>query len=212
MKAAHSMEEIFERWLVRQAVKTLSIPAVISQLSTTACSLTASLFIGQTGSDAEIAAVSVSQTAFLLLNTIANLFGIGGSCLLSWALGSHNHRRQASQAAVFSSWRATGLSLSYLLIMATFFHQLAQLFGATNAYLSDFCTYLHYSIVLGALPTVLVMIFGHLTRAKGESRPDSFGLCLAGIANKILDSIFIFPWGLNMGGADAALATAVSTG
>lgn len=98
MKATHSMEEIFERWLVRQAVKTLSIPAVISQLSTTACSLTASLFIGQTGSDAEIAAVSVSQTAFLLLNTIANLFGIGGSCLLSWALGSHNHRRQASQA------------------------------------------------------------------------------------------------------------------
>lgn len=209
MKTSYCIDDVFERWPVRKAVKTLAVPAVASQMVTAVCSLTDTFFVGQTGSDTEIAAVSVSYTALLLLNTIANLFGIGGSSLLSRALGEHN-REKASQSSAFSLWGAVVVSAAYAILMALFPQQLARLFGAGDSYLIDTCTYLHYSVVWGSLPSVLVMVFGHLVRAEGGARQAGVGLCLAGVANMVLDPLFIYPWGLNMGVAGAALATALS--
>lgn len=209
MKTSYHVDDVFERWPVKRAVTTLAWPAVVSQMVTAVYSLTDTFFIGQMGTDTQIAAVSVSYTALLILNTIANLFGIGGSSLLSRALGGKN-RPLARQAAAFSLWGALALSALYALAMAVLPRQLAVLFGATDSFLSDTCTYLHYAVVLGSVPAVLVMVLSNLIRAQGGARQASVGLCLAGVGNIVLDPLFMFPWGLNMGVAGAALATALA--
>lgn len=209
MKKTTHIDDVFERWPVRKAVRTLAVPAVISQLITSVCSLTDTYFVGQSGTDADLAAVSVSYTALLIFNTIANLFGVGGSSMLSRALGAHD-RRQASQAAAFSMWGSILLSALYALLMALFPRRLARLFGAADLYLEETCTYLHYCVVLGAVPVVLVMVLGQLIRAEGGSRQASVGLCMAGVVKMILDPLLIFPWGLDMGVAGAALSTTLA--
>lgn len=209
MKAAYHMDDVFERWPVRRAVTHLAGPAVVSQMVTAAYSLTDTFFIGQTGNEAEMAAVSVSYTALLMLNTIANLFGIGGSSLLARAMGEHD-RLKAEQASAFSLWGAAVFAGLYALVMAVFPRQLGTVFGAADSFLNETCTYLHYAVVLGSIPTVLVMVLSHLIRAEGGSRQASIGLCLAGVSNMVMDPLFMYPWGLNMGVAGAALATAMA--
>lgn len=209
MKENAHIDDVFERWPVRKAVGTLAAPAVISQLITSICSLADTFFVGWNGTDTELAAISVSYTALLIFNVIANLFGVGGSSLLARALGEHDEKK-ASQAAAFSLWGALLLSGLYALLAALFPRLLARIFGASDLYLEDTCTYLHYGVVLGAVPVVLVMVLGHLIRAEGGSRQASVGLCVASVIKLALNPLLISPHGLDMGIAGAALATTLA--
>lgn len=206
-----SVTDVFEHWPEKKTVLTLAVPSIISQLVTTAYSLTDTFFIGRIGSEYDIAAVSVSYTAMIMLNTVANLFGVGGGSLLSRSLGAKD-RTKARQAVSFSLWCSVLLSGIYSLLMLLFPAPLARLFGAQESFLHQAEEYLFYAIAVGAVPTVMTMVFSHLIRAEGGAKQAGFGLCLAGVANMILDPLFIFPQGLNMGVAGAALATALSNG
>lgn len=209
MKAPSNIIEVFEHWPVNKSVNNLAIPAIISQLVTATHSLVDTYFIGQTGNDKQIAAVSVSFTAMLVLNTIANLFGIGGSSLLSRSLGAKQYER-ATHVSTFSLYGAILLSLLYSFIMAIFPEPIAYTFGSTEGFILETCNYLRYTVVFGAVPAVMTMVLGHLIRAEGASKKASFGLCLSAIMKIILDPVFVYPWGLNMGVSGVALATALS--
>ncbi|HIT98641.1 MAG TPA: MATE family efflux transporter, partial [Candidatus Copromorpha excrementavium] len=76
---------------VPKAVATLAIPTVISQAVTMIYNLADTFFIGQIGDPYMVAAVSLVSPWFNLLTALGNLFGIGGSSLISRMLGAHNH-------------------------------------------------------------------------------------------------------------------------
>jgi Na+-driven multidrug efflux pump len=80
--------ELFERAPVKRAVISLVVPTVISQLITVIYNMADTFFIGQVGDPNQVAAASLCMPLFILLTGIANLFGIGGSSLISRCLGT----------------------------------------------------------------------------------------------------------------------------
>lgn len=200
-------EILFEQAPVGRAVLTLVIPTVISQLITVVYNMADTFFIGQIGDKNQVAAVSLCMPLFVLLTGLANLFGIGGSSLMSRSLGAGDHRR-AKQAAAFSIWTAIAASLLYGTGLTLTQSLVLPAIGA-DAETYAFCRqYIFWTIAIGAVPTVLNQELAHLVRAEGHSAQASFGVVLGGALNIILDPIFIFPLGLEIAGA--AIATMLS--
>lgn len=79
---------LFEEMPAHKAVATLAIPTVISQLVTMVYNLADTFFIGQIGNPVMVAAVSLVSPWFNLLTALGNLFGLGGSSLISRMLGA----------------------------------------------------------------------------------------------------------------------------
>lgn len=71
---------------VRKAVLTLAIPTVISQLITVVYNMADTFFIGQLNNPLQVAAATLAMPCFMFLTAFANLFGLGGSSLISHCL------------------------------------------------------------------------------------------------------------------------------
>lgn len=206
-RTAQRETEIFEQMPVRRAVLTLAVPTVISQLIVMVYNLADTWFIGQTGDPYQVAAVTVAYPLFMLLSAFANLFGIGGSSLISRLLGRQNVE-SAGRVGSFSLWAAGVVSLLYALLVEVFGRGMLSLMGSSGAALDFAVQYLRWTVVIGGLPTVLNMVLANIIRAQGQAKTASIGMSIGGVLNIILDPIFIFA--MHMDVAGAALATALS--
>lgn len=174
---------------VKSAVLTLAIPTVISQLITVVYNMADTFFIGQLNDPLQVAAATLAMPCFMFLTAFANLFGLGGSSLISRCLGLGD-KEKARHTAAFCIWSGIVVSLIY---------------GITIQYLKK---YVFWTIGIGAVPTVMNAEFAHLIRSEGYSKPAGFGVALGGILNIALDPLFIFGLRLNIVGA--AIATMLS--
>ena len=199
--------ELFETVPIRCAAMTLVIPTVISQLVMLVYNMADTWYIGQTGNPYQVAAVTVTYPIFMMMNALANLFGIGGSSLVSRMLGGGEQEKTGAVAA-FSLWAAGVVAFCYSLICLLFDGQFLALLGidaGTIPYAQD---YLLWTVVIGGLPTVLNMVLANIVRAQGDARIASIGMSVGGVLNMVMDPIFIFTMG--MGVAGAALSTCLS--
>jgi putative MATE family efflux protein len=206
-KSSFGKAELYESAPISKAVIALAVPTVLSQLITVLYNMADTFFIGQLNDPSQVAAATISMPPFILLAGFANLFGIGGSSLISRSLGEGNLKR-ARSAAAFSIWGAGLVALAYGLLFLIFKPYVLPMFG-TTATTYDYCfDYLFWTVTLGSVPTVLSACLAHLVRAVGYSRQAGVGIALGGIMNIVLDPIFIFAFGLDITGA--AIATALS--
>lgn len=206
------MEEKSERYLfeempVGRAVATLSIPTIISQVVTMIYNLADTFFIGQIGDPLMVAAVSLVSPWFNLLTALGNLFGLGGSSLISRMMGAQN-RRDIKYVSAFSIWGGAVVTLAFSL--ATYFVRtpLLNFLGASPDIYGYAEDYLLWVVVLGGVPTMVSLALGHLLRSEGHARQASAGMMFGGILNVALDPVFIFLFHLDVAGA--AMATALS--
>lgn len=88
---------LFEETPVSRAVLSLVVPTVVSQLITVIYNMADTFFIGQVGDPNQVAAVSLCMPMFVLLTGLANLFGIGGSSLMSRSLGANDPGKQSTR-------------------------------------------------------------------------------------------------------------------
>lgn len=198
---------LFEEMPVHKAVATLAIPTVISQLVTMVYNLADTFFIGQIGNPVMVAAVSLVSPWFNLLTALGNLFGLGGSSLISRMLGAQNHR-DVKHVAAFSVWGGGAATLLFSLVTYLGRGPLLTFLGAspdTDGYAEG---YLFWVVVLGGVPTMVSLTLGHLLRSEGHARQASAGMMFGGILNVVLDPVFIF--GCHLAVTGAALATALS--
>ena len=199
--------ELFEQMPISKAVITLVIPTVISQIITVIYNIADTFFIGQMDDPNQVAAATLIMPPFVMLTGIANLFGIGGSSLISRSLGA-GYREKAKKCATFSIWTAAAVALVYGLLIYLLRPVIFPFLGTDeNTY--GYCTdYVLWTIGVGSVPTVLNACLAHLVRAEGYSKEAGFGVALGGILNMTLDPIFMFP--LKMGLIGAAVATMLS--
>ena len=199
--------ELFETMPIRRAAMTLVVPTVISQLVILVYNMADTWYIGQTGDPSQVAAVTVTYPVFMLMNAVANLFGVGGSSLLSRMLGS-GERRKTGAVAAFSLWTAGGVALVYSVICMLFDRQFLALLGTDATTIFYAQQYLFWTVVVGGIPTVLNMVLANIVRAQGDAKISSIGMSLGGVLNMVLDPLFIFA--MRMGVAGAALSTCLS--
>lgn len=202
-----SNKELFETAPVKQAVVSLVVPTIISQLITVVYNMADTFFIGQIGDPNQVAAASLCMPMFLLLTGCANLFGIGGSSLISRCLG-RDEPDKARNVAAFSIWTASAVAFVYGILIYIARPVVLPLVGANDATFGYCSQYLFWTVTVGGIPTVLNALLAHLVRSEGHSRQASIGMAMGGILNIILDPLFIQVLGLQVAGA--AIATMLS--
>ena len=202
---------IFEDMPVMQAILKLAVPTVIGQMILVIYNMADTYFIGLTGSDAKLTAVTVCMPAFMFLSAISNLFGVGGSAAVSRALGRHRTGR-AGNASAFALYGCLLVTLLYSLGAWLLLDPFVDLLGGTHPMVHvNAVEYLKITVVMGGLCTSTAALLGHLVRAEGRSLHASVGIMMGGILNIILDPLFMFvllPPGKETTGA--AIATALS--
>ena len=186
---------------------TLTVPTVSSQLITVVYNMADTFFIGKLNDPLQVAAATIVMPCFMLLTGFANLFGLGGSSLISRCLGTGGQER-ARHCASFCIWTGAAVALLYGIAVVLLESLLFPILGASTDTWAYCRQYAFWTIGVGAVPTVMNAELAHLIRAEGYSKPAGFGVAFGGILNIVLDPIFIFVFRLNIEGA--AIATMLS--
>ncbi|MCC8170075.1 MAG: MATE family efflux transporter [Oscillospiraceae bacterium] len=187
----------------------MAVPTVLSSLVMVIYNLADTYFVGMLNNPTENAAVTLAAPVLLAFNAVINLFGVGGSSLMSRYLGQRKYEQVRKSSAV-SFYCALGFSILFSLAFAVFHVQMLGILGTTEDTSAATWQYLKWTTVCGAVPAILNVVLANLVRAEGSSLHASIGTMSGCILNIILDPIFILPLGLNMGAAGAGLATFIS--
>ena len=197
--------ELMGSLAVPKAVAQMAVPSVISSLVTVVYNMADTFFVGQTGDALQVAAVSLTNPIFILMMAFANMFGMGGSAVLSMAMGEKNEAR-VRQASSFVTYASLLVGVMFAVILIVFMDPILAVFGA-NAETYDFARGYTLHIAWGAPFIIWSAAASFIVRAEGASREAMVGSMIGTIANIILDPIFITT--LGQGTAGAAIATSI---
>ena len=209
MKDENTKKELFETMPIPKAVASMCIPSIIGSLVMLVYSAADTYFVGMLNSAVETSAVTLASPVILAFNAINNLFGVGSSSLISRSLGAKDYDT-ARKASAFGIYGAliSGICFSALFLMFRPF--LLHLLGADDQTFDATGRYVFWTVICGAVPSILNVVMGYLVRAEGAAMHASIGTMSGCILNMILDPFFILPRFLNMGAAGAGLATFIS--
>ncbi len=208
MAAPHSANntEIFADMPVPQAVRTMAIPTIISQLIVLIYNMADTFFIGQTNNPIMVSAASLILPLFNITLSLSGLAGVGGGALISRLLGQ-NRPEEARKVYSFSVYLGIAVAAFFSIVTLVCMDPLMRLLGASESNFAYARGYAFFVIVCGAVPTVLSNTLSNLIRSVGESRIAGFGITLGGVINIALDPLFmfvLFPKGHEIYGAGAA--------
>ena len=200
---------IFEDYPISKAVMTLVAPSIAGMLVMMLYNLADTWFVGMLNDEYQTAAVSLVAPVILAFNAVNNLFGVGGSSLMGRALGYKDYEKVARSSA-FSVWGAIFAGIAFSIIVFIFQNPVMHLIGADELNWDYTLNYLRYTVILGAMPSILNVVMGFLIRSEGSAMLASIGTISGCVLNVILDPFFILPQFLGMGAAGAGLATFIS--
>lgn len=197
--------ELFENTPVPKAYLKLSLPVVLSSVLTLVYNLVDTYFIGQTGNADLVAGVSLCAPVFTLLIAMGDMFGLGGSSVISRLLGA-GRKDDARRLSVFCLDGCFIFGILIAILLLVFQNPVLHLLGTTAETLNHARGY-YLWIAAGAPFVILGLAPSNLLRTEGHANAAMTGSVLGSIINIILDPVFIFT--LNMGAAGAAIATVI---
>ncbi|GGG98700.1 MATE family efflux transporter [Polaribacter pacificus] len=193
--------EKISKLLLKQA-----IPASIGILVMSLNMIVDTIFVGQWIGVMAIAAVTVVLPIAFLISSIGMGIGIGGSSIISRALGADKTEKAF---LVFGNQITLTVALSVtFVILGVFFGQpILQLFGANGDIMTPAADYF-YVIIWGVPFLAFAMMGNPVIRAVGKPNYAMMTMIYPAFANIILDVVFIKF--LNLGMYGAGLATTIS--
>ncbi|WP_432672195.1 MATE family efflux transporter [Flavobacterium sp. SM2513] len=187
--------------LIKQAV-----PASIGILFMSVNILVDTIFVGQWIGSLAIAAVTVVLPMTFFISSLGMAVGIGGSSVLSRALGSGNKEKAVKTFA--NQILMTFVLASVFVLLGIFFSdEMLLLFGAQGAIVAP-ATEFFFPIIVSVPFLALSMMGNAVIRAEGKAKFAMYAMIIPAFANILLDILFIKY--LDMGMFGAALATAIS--
>lgn len=182
---------IFESIPVPEAVRTMALPTIISQLIVLVYNMADTFYLGRTNNPFMVAGVSLILPVFNICLSLAGLAGIGGGALISRLLGA-GEAKEAEKVSAFSISLAVVTTAVFSVGMLLFMNPILRLLGASGNTLTFAAQYSFCVIVLGGIPTVLSNVMANLLRSVGESGKAGFGIAMGGVLNILLDPLFMF--------------------
>jgi multidrug efflux pump len=197
--------EIFNEPRVSKAYMHLSVPLVLSMVVTLIYNLADTFFVAQTNDTNIVAGVSLGAPLFTLLMAVGNIFGQGGSSLISRLLGQKDQEgvRHVSSFCFYATIFA-GIIIG--IAMLVFRVPLLYVIGANKETFAHASSYYIY-LAIGAPAIMLSFIHSNLLRSEGMSKESMAGTIMGAVINIVLDPIFISALGWGAGGA--AIATVI---
>lgn len=197
--------EVFSNAPVPKAVLINVLPAIIAMVMVLIYNLADTFFIGQTHNDILIAAVSLAIPVFLIFMAVGTVFGIGGTSVISRALGE-GRTDYAKKVCSFCMWGCVIVGIALSLIFLIFMDRILAMVGADAETGGPAKTYLTI-VSIGGIFVVISNCYSNILRAEGQAGKAMMGQIIGNLLNVILDPIMIlaFDWGI----AGAAIATVV---
>lgn len=197
--------DVFANAPVGKAVMINAVPAIISMLVVLIYNMADTFFIGQTGDEMQVAAVSLATPVFLLFMAIGTLYGIGGTSVISRAFGE-GREAYARRVSSFCFWLSVLTGIGCIVVFLFGMDHILTWIGAsenTREYTRVYLLYIAWSA-----PFVIVSnAFSNIVRAEGKSNEAMVGMMVGTILNIVLDPLFILT--LDWGIAGAAWATVI---
>ena len=194
---------LFEKMPVPKAYMKLALPVVLSMIVSLVYNMIDTYFIALTGVQELVAGVSLVAPMFTLMIAFGDIFGLGGSSVISRLLGEKKDN-EAKKTCAFCIWVSLVFGLCISVILLLFRTQILGLLGVskvTYEYANAYYTW----IAIGAVSIIFSMVPSNILRTEGLAVQSMAGSIIGSIVNIIFDPIFIF--GLNQGAAGAAMAT-----
>lgn len=194
---------LFEKMPVPKAYMKLALPVVLSMIVSLVYNMVDTYFIALTGVQELVAGVSLVAPMFTLMIAFGDIFGLGGSSVISRLLGEKKDN-EAKKTCAFCIWISLVFGLCISAILLLFRTQILGLLGVgkdTYQYANAYYTW----IAIGAVSIIFSMVPSNILRTEGLAVQSMAGSIIGSIVNIIFDPIFIF--GLNQGAAGAAMAT-----
>ncbi len=191
---------------VSKLILKQAIPASIGILVMSLNMIVDTIFVGQWIGVMAIAAVTVVLPIAFLISSIGMGIGIGGSSIISRALGA-NKSEKAYEVFGNQISLTVGLSTLFVFIGTYFCFPILQLFGANGDIAIPATEYFH--VIIWGVPFLAFAMMGNpVIRAVGKPNYAMVAMILPAIANIVLDIVFIKVLDLGMFGA--GLATSIS--
>lgn len=194
--------------LPAKAIVKLAIPATLALLAKAVYNLVDTAYIGMLGSDIALTAVGVTVPLLLIMVSIENIFAAGAAVLAGRQLGAKEHEEASRTVTTI-----IGISIIIGVLLCVggilFLEPLMRAFGASDASLPLAKDYAFWMFV-AALANLPAQSMNCAARAESSVKISSIAVITGALLNIVLDPVFMFDWGLNMGVEGASLATTVS--
>ena len=191
---------------IHQLLRQQAIPASIGILVMSIYGIVDTIFVGNFVGPVAIGAITVVLPITFLISSIGMAIGIGGSSIVSRALGSGN-RDYALQTFGNQEALTIGIAVSVVAVGVLLQDSILRLFGAQGETLLAAQEY--FRVVLLGIPCLAwAMMSNTVIRAEGQPRIAMISMMVPALVNLILDPIFII-W-LDMGLAGAGWATTIA--
>ena len=195
--------ELFENAPVWKAYFTISLPVVFSMVVTLVYNMVDTFFVAGTQNASLVAGVSQCTPLFMLMLALGDIFGLGGSSLISRLFGQKDDET-ARNVSGFCFYAAIVCGLFVTVLMFAFQGPVLRVLGATSDTLKYASQY-YFWIALGAPLIILSLTPSNIIRTEGLAMQSMIASVAGSIVNIALDPLFIFTFKMGAGGA--ALAT-----
>ena len=187
-------EKPIAKLLVQQAA-----PASIGILVMSLNILIDTIFVGNWIGSTAIAAINVVLPVSFFIAALGMAIGIGGSSIISRALGANNHKKAVKTFGNQISLTLL-LTISLVIIGLVFVDSLIPVFGGKGDIFEP--AKIYYTIVLYGVPFLALCMMGNtVIRAEGKPKFAMIAMIIPSVGNLLLDYILINQMGLGMWGA-----------
>lgn len=189
------MDELFAKAPIKQVYFKLALPVVLGMITTMIYNLADTMFVAKTGDTNLVAGITIGAPLFTFLIAVADIFGLGGSSVISRLFGEKNYElsKRISSFCLYGGM-ITGLFLTVILLI--FEHPILTVLGAKAATYSDAADF-YRALSIGAVFIILSLIPQNLIRTERLAVEAMIATMTGTILAIILDPIFLFvlKWG-----------------
>ncbi|OZG56943.1 multidrug transporter MatE [Bifidobacterium tissieri] len=198
--------ELFERAPIPKAYFSLAMPVVMSMLVTLVYNMVDTYFIAHTGNANMVAGVSLSAPIFMVMIAIGDIFGLGGSSVISRLFGQHRYA-DGKRLSVFCFYGSLLIGVIILICGLVFRSPILSMLGANEATWEHASAYYTW-IIIGSPLIIVSMTPVNQLRTEGHAVPSMIGQIAGTVVNIILNPLFIHVFG--WGAAGSAFATVLA--
>lgn len=189
------MDQLFEKAPVRKVYMQSALPVVMGMLASMVYNLADTFFVAKTGNANLVAGISLGAPLFSFLLAVGDIFGLGGSAVISQMLGRQD-KKSAAGLASYCFYASIIVSLVLTVLMLGFKRPILHLLGTTPAtyqYAAGF-----YNMLIGGSVFIVVsLVPGNIIRTEGLAKQSMIATILGTVLTIVLDPIFLFVchWG-----------------
>lgn len=193
---------------VKQVFMRYLVPSVFATMVTSIYVLADTIIVGKGIGTIAVAALNIVLPLYNIFFGLGLLFGVGGSVLMSILRGEGDEKGSNAYFSTSLVAMCVVLALS-LAFFTAFMEKIAIVFGGTPEtmpYIMDYMPYIVWGMGLFFFSSYLQTFI----RNDGAPRLAMYAVVSGGVANIILDYVFVYNF--NMGMAGAAIATVMGSG